>query len=168
MMTSPSFIILLISLDRAGRDTFKYSASWDWVCMISTTNESFSYVRIDRQWTFPVRFCVKEVSGGIQYRCYNYLRYKEIMKNLWVLTNYFEGWIFGCHKYHTVLKSSESSRQSIVRIKRWGVAKVRGAIMYSIITSLPNPSIISVRSFPSKSTNNLLQGVPCVTTISFY
>ncbi len=49
IVISPSLIILLISLDKAGRDTFRYSASCDWVCMISTVRESFSYVRISKR-----------------------------------------------------------------------------------------------------------------------
>ena len=41
IVISPSLIILLISFDKAGRDTFRYSASWDCVCVISTIRESF-------------------------------------------------------------------------------------------------------------------------------
>ena len=51
--------------------------------------------------------------------------------------------------------------------KRWGVAKARGATMYSTITLLPRPSIISTRNLPSNSIYSFLQGVPCRATISF-
>ena len=64
-------------------------------------------------------------------------------------------------------KAVKVAGKVLLELKRWGVAKVRGAMIYSIITSFPSPSMISVRSFPSNNTYSLLQGVPCVTTISF-